>query len=344
MARALTALLVSLAMIAPGCWSKPAPGRRSSGAEPPISSASAAIRVTDAQLLPAPRYRVFHVFPARTRIWGVGSRLVACEGECTFDHDLDRVPRTWLVDAAQVREDATLFPRVSESDNGSVHYAGRYPDEVFAIVRTGHDEDTTDTPFLYHGGGRGNHFAPRALPDGYSLVGFDPTAFAPPHPRCREHCEPFAVHSAEAQAAWQQSTGHDSALAPPPDARLFGNGGPMLVIEGKGMALWNGSSWVRPSVPWCHVGSMGAVRLVTGASLVLSRGCERQRDGVFWISNTGHPSPIDLVGATTAQNLGEVRFRTVVEREREVWLIADAERGTVLLSPIHPAEVTRPPT
>jgi hypothetical protein len=343
MARALAALLVSLVVLAPGCWSKPAPGRRSNGAEPPISSASTRAPVVEALPLAPPRYRVFHVFPPRTRVWGVGPRLVACEADCTFDLARHRVPRTWLVDAQHVDEDATVFPRVSELDNGSVHYSGQYPDEVFAIVRTGHDEDTTDRPFLYHRAARGNHFGPGELPDGSSLVGFDPTAFAPPHPRCREHCEPFEVYNAEAQAAWRQLTGSDSARPPPIKGLLFGNGGPMLVIDDRTMALWNGSSWTRPAVAWCYVGSMGAVRLSTGASLVLSRGCEGKRDGVFWVSNTGVPFPIDVDGATSAQNLGEVRFRTVVEREHEVWLVADAASGTVLLSPVNPSEVKRPP-
>jgi hypothetical protein len=88
---------------------------------------------------------------------------------------------------------------------------------------------------------------------------------------------------------------------------------------------------------------MGALRLSTGASLVLSRkGEEKQPDGVYWVSKTGQAAPIELASVTSAQQLGEARFGTVVEREREIWLVADAESGTVLLAPTQPSEVTRP--
>lgn len=335
-----TRLIVGLAVLVSSCEARQKKGAQDSS--PSASSTRLARAAADAGFAGAPRYRVFHVFPKDTRIWSIGSRLVACESSCMFEpvHELDppvwrggKVPRVWLIDTEHVEEDASLLPGFGKiSVVRSLRYAGHYPDDVIAIFRVGYDEFETDMAFRYLGHGAGKRFVPITCPDACSQVPpYGQRGFVPSEPRCREGCEPFEIYDAE-----------ERGTPGGPDALLFGSGGPFLVIDRQKMAVWNGASWVRAAAPWCSPSFDSAVRLSNGASLVRSDDCGGTGMSIFWISPSGQPTPIDLTAPAAEQKLGQIHFQTPLDRDREIWLVADTDAGTALLAPVIPSEVMRP--
>lgn|SRR5512133_1720643 len=276
-------------------------------------------------------------------VWGVGSRLVACEASFQVDLTIGDRPRTWLISSQRVEEDASLLPSITNmSGVRALRYLGRYPDDLRAVFRVGYDEDETDQAFRYLGRGDGNRYVPADCLPECSLVGpYNQSGFARLEPRC-DRCDPFRLYVAEERIAWEQRLGPNVAGPPPPSALLFGHGGPDIVVDTRKMALWTGTTWIRSVSPWCSVDSYGgAVRLSNGASLVLSHDCDGVGKSIFWISPRAEPHLVNLM--PIAKKLqAEVRFRAVVELNHVVWIIGDSEVGTVLLSPLNPSEVTRP--
>jgi hypothetical protein len=257
------------------------------------------------------------------------------------------------VSTNQVEEDPSLLPPVAKIEmRRSLRYWGTYPDQVFAIVSVGYDENQMDKTFRYLGRASKEHFVATDCPKGCSLLpAFGMDSFGPPESRCRTACEPFDIYAAEERASWDRKIGPNVAV-PPPTAMLFGHGGPMLVIDPRKLAVWNGASWDRVAAPWCSVGSFGAVRLSNGSSLVRSNeyrpgsttssDCVGTGKALFWVSPSGKPYGLDLSTVAVEHGLGEIRFRAPVELDRQIWLVTDTDAGTALLAPITPSEVTRP--
>lgn len=239
----------------------------------------------------------------------------------------------WLIHTDRVEEDLTLLPRMRPSMSSQVRYVGRYPDEVYAILRSGVDEDMTDDAYRYLGTGGGNRFVSAPRPRDYNAPNW-----VPPQPKCREQCEPFDRFLQEKEERWQR----DGVSVPAPHAMLFGHGGPALVIEREELWLWNSQSWVKTKAPWCSV-SYGAVRLSTGASLIESigsSGCEQKAEReVFWISKTGTVHAVDLAAAAQTRNIGALALVTALAQAGEVWLVAESGSATVLLAPENASEV-----
>jgi hypothetical protein len=320
-------VLVALA----ACRRGPAPN---SGPPTLASAEGAKVKPAEVPATSSPKYRVFHVFPKDTRVWSLGSKLVACEQGCRLQPAGSPSPRTWLIHADHVEEDASLLPRIRPAILTHVRYVGGYPNEVHAILRSGADEDTTDDAYRYLGRGDGNRFVSASRPRDYNAPDW-----VPPQPKCREHCEPFDRFLQEKEERWQRQHGVPASA---PQAMLFGQGGPALVIEREELWFWNDQSWVKSKAPWCSV-SYGAVRLSTGASLIESiglSGCEQttQRD-VFWISKAGKVHEIDLATPAQIRNLGDLHLTNALDQAGEVWLVAASESGTVILAPDNGSEM-----
>jgi hypothetical protein len=322
-------LLLALTVLVPACRSEKQTHAHASPSARPLASVNGA--PADQPLDTPPQYRIFHVFPKNVAAFSVGSRLVACEACIRIQWTRRPVPRTWLIDTEHVTEDTSLLPRVTNIHEPSVRYVGRYPNEVFAVVRFGYDENTTDEAYLYLGHGTGARFAPAPRPDDYrALGGFKPS------PKCVAHCEPFEIYLA-------------GAAPPPPTAMLFGQGGPLLVIDTRKIALWNGASWIHSAAPWGSViRDNAAVRLSNGSSLVDSASDsdydpEPARD-LFWVSASGKIRWVDIATPGIQAKLGELHFREPIELNGEIWLLADANAGTVLLAPVKPSEARRAAT
>lgn len=307
------------------CKRGPAPTPAPSAVASVPSSAARAAAVSGET---PPKYRVFHVFPKGTSVFGLGTKLIACEQSCLLEVEGSRRPRAWLVHPEQVEEDASLLPPVRPSEVTRVRYVGRYPDEVHAIAMWGSEEETKYDAYRYLGRGEGNRFAAASLPEDY---------WATPQPKCREHCEPFARYEQEKKAR--------DRTAPPTTDILFGEGGPMLVLEFKQLWSWNGQAWLGSQAPWC---TYEAVRLATGASLVSttrSTGCEQEPEHVshafFWISKSSTVHALDLPATVRWQPLDDSRVNRIVELNGEAWIVAESESGsTVVLAPENGAEVS----
>ena len=340
LARAGLSLVVALALPSgEGC------SRQRSQQLAPASSIAKTIRppaVTAAPEVLPPRYRVFHVFPKQTEIWSVGEGLVACESRCIFEWAKDPVPRTWLVRAGGAELDASLLPQVKHIDRPVIRYWGSYPEDLYALIEVDHDSsDQRDLAFRYLGRRPAKHFVSSVPPSGSSFGAFMPRTFTPPEPECKEHRGRFETFDAEEKIAWEKEHGPD--VAGPPRLRLCGYGGPLLIIEELRLARWNGESWERSAAPWRMVGSLGALRLTNGATLVRSID---SRDGddrsLFWISPTGKVERVDLQPPATETRFGTIRFRAPIEWNLEIWVMAETDAGTALLAPADPSEVTRP--
>jgi hypothetical protein len=161
-----------------------------------------------------PHFRMLHLFPKRTNIWSVGSRLVACESSCAFDWAKDSVPRTWLVGPHGVDQQASLLPQLKQIRRPSVRYWGTYPDDVYALIELSHDSsEQHDVAFRYLGPGPGKRFVHSDPPTGSSLGAFVPGAFAPPEAKCESQCEPFELYDTEEEADWLKRHGPNTAGA-----------------------------------------------------------------------------------------------------------------------------------
>lgn len=273
-------------------------------------------------------------------MWGVGPRLVACESNCAVERASGHVPGTWLISAKHAERDASLLPSATDIEKARLRYWGQYPDALFAISEVGADENGAAVAFRYFRGDARYPYVEVATPLGSSLGEFIPGKFAPEF-ECRAPGEP-RTYTAEVKAAWKKLKG---PIAVRNDLLLVGHGGPLLVIEDRKMSHWNGDSWVSSAAPWCQVASLSVLRLKNGASFVLSEGgdgCKDPSANLFWISASGEPHPIALVGAAGEGKVGTVRFREPVELDHQVWLVADADAGTVLFAPVAASEVTRP--
>lgn len=128
-----------------------------------LPSPSASVDVPDPLAQKPPRYRVFHVFPSDTTVFGEGKKLIACSSYCADDLDTPRSARTWLVDANGVVEDASLLPARAGREKRRWKLWGEHPAH-YALTSRGHEETEIEIAYRYLGPGPGNRYAPIRIP------------------------------------------------------------------------------------------------------------------------------------------------------------------------------------
>ena len=206
-------------------------------------------------------FRLVHTLPVEAQVFGIGGALIACEGGCSAGAG-EAAPRTWLITAEHVREDASLWPPGlgKESDlysqgGDSIYYFGAYPGAFFAVRQRG--ASRIGSRYVFRRRGIGWEKAPRrdARVDGL----------------------PEPVEYAEALA--------HTPFLPGYRQQIHGGGGPLMIGEGK-LARWTGARWRTVAAPWGA--RVSGIRLTTGVTLALSEA------GLFGIDASGAIAPVPI--------------------------------------------------
>lgn len=329
-------LLLSLSLMA--CRSTSREGTQEpTEARVPVTAApaSASFEAPAPAIPPPPKFRIQHRFQGSVQLWEVGPALIACS-QCNKRFGRPEVvPRTWLVRADSVVEDPTLLPKRQDLGEYPVRFVGHYPDTLYAIATFGYEETGYDVAFRRVLRGGTPQFVRTEAPrykavnrlEGSKLAGEDAVAFA----RYEE-----------------EERSSKPGLAVPIGPALAGHGGPLVIIDYKRLARWDGSRWERTPAPWCGVHDVA--RLSNGSSLIFSwspADCQskdinsgRTAGVVYWLSSAGAVQLVDIRAAIAADETPDVWGP--VAMGNEIWLIVRRAEETILMAPVNPAEVSLP--
>jgi hypothetical protein len=97
------------------------------------------------------------------------------------------------------------------------------------------------------------------------------------------------------------------------------------MIDELRLAIGNGQNWDRVAAPWRSVGSLGALRLSNGATLVRSFDShDEDSRAIFWISPTGRVVRLDLQLFATEPPPGTICFRVMRVSACKCWIYSTA--------------------